>query len=87
MDARGSSVSVGLLNQRARAGPITPTTFDTQIVSNQAGWVVRGPGRQNDGYVFILNADNDTTGTPDTLQELDRARRDLQQSWAMCDPG
>jgi alpha-L-rhamnosidase len=39
------------------------------IQDNQAGWVVRG---QSDGsnYVLILNADNDTTGTPNDLQEL-----------------
>ena len=67
MDANGGDV--GLLNQGTSWTDYTDT-FDTQIVSNQAGWVVRGQDA-NDGYVFILNADNDTAGTPDTLQELD----------------
>jgi alpha-L-rhamnosidase len=67
MDAKGGDV--GLLNQGLDWTDYTDT-FDTKIVSNQAGWVVRGQD-ENDGYVFILNAANDTTGTPDTLQELD----------------
>jgi alpha-L-rhamnosidase len=67
MDADGGDV--GLLNQGTSWTDYTDT-FDTQIVSNQAGWVVRGQDA-SDGYVFILNADNDTAGTPDTLQELD----------------
>jgi alpha-L-rhamnosidase len=60
---------VGLLNQGSAWSDYTDT-FQTLIVSNQAGWVVRGQG-PNDGYVFILNASNDTGGTPNTLQELD----------------
>jgi alpha-L-rhamnosidase len=67
MDAKGGDV--GLLNQGLDWTGYTDT-FDTRIVSNQAGWVVRGQD-ENNGYVFILNADNDTTGTPNTLQELD----------------
>lgn len=60
---------VGLLKQGALWGDYT-TTFDTNIVTNQAGWVVRGQDADN-GYVFILNAAGDTAGTPNTLQELD----------------
>ncbi|MFI5066584.1 MAG: alpha-L-rhamnosidase C-terminal domain-containing protein, partial [Streptosporangiales bacterium] len=67
MDAAGGNV--GLLNQGSSWTDYTET-FGVNIVSNQAGWVVRGQDA-NDGYVFILNASNDTAGTPDTLQELD----------------
>jgi alpha-L-rhamnosidase len=67
MDANGGDV--GLLNQGSSWTDYTDT-FGMRIVSNQAGWVVRGQD-PNDGYVFILNASNDTAGTPNTLQELD----------------
>ncbi len=70
LDAYGSAPpNVGLLNQGGSWGDYT-ATFDTNLVSNQAGWVVRGQDADN-GYVFILNAHDDTGGTPDTLQELD----------------
>ena len=59
---------VGLLNQGAAWGDTT-TTFQTSIVTNQAGWVVRGQDA-NDGYLFILDADNDTAGPHNTLQAL-----------------
>lgn len=61
--------SVGLLGQGGAWGDYT-TVFDTRIVTGQAGWVVRGQDPDN-GYVFILNASDDTAGTPNTLQELD----------------
>ncbi|HEY0717741.1 MAG TPA: alpha-L-rhamnosidase C-terminal domain-containing protein [Streptosporangiaceae bacterium] len=67
MDGRGGDL--GLLRQGSAWTDYTDT-FGAKIVSNQAGWVVRGQD-ENNGYVFILNADNDTAGTPDTLQELD----------------
>jgi len=67
MDADGGDV--GLLGQGSSWTGYTDT-FDASIVTNQAGWVVRGQD-PSDGYVFILNADNDTAGTPNTLQELD----------------
>lgn len=60
---------VGLLRQGTYWGDYT-TTFDTKIITNQAGWVVRGQDANN-GYVFILNAADDSAGTPNTLQELD----------------
>jgi alpha-L-rhamnosidase len=67
MDAKGGDV--GLLT--AGSGWTNYTdTFGARIVSNQAGWVVRGQD-DSDGYVFILNADNDSAGTPNTLQEFD----------------
>jgi len=44
-------------------------TFTTQILNNQSGWIVRAQDF-NDGYVFILAADNDTVGTPNSLQVL-----------------
>ena len=59
MDAAGGNV--GLLNQGSSWTDYTET-FGVNIVSNQAGWVVRGQDA-NDGYVFILNASNDTAGT------------------------
>jgi len=67
LDADGGDV--GLLNQGSSWADYTDT-FQTRIVSNQSGWVVRGRD-PNDGYVFILNAGSDTAGTPNTLQELD----------------
>jgi alpha-L-rhamnosidase len=67
LDANGGSV--GLLNQGSSWTDYT-MSFDTQIVTNQAGWVIRGQDA-NDGYVFILNASNDSAGTPNTLQEFD----------------
>jgi alpha-L-rhamnosidase len=67
MDADGGDV--GLLGPGSSWIGYTDT-FDTSIVTNQAGWVVRGQD-PNDGYVFILDASNDTAGTPNTLQELD----------------
>ncbi|MEE4544821.1 alpha-L-rhamnosidase C-terminal domain-containing protein [Streptomyces sp. V4-01] len=67
LDASGGSA--GLLRQGTAWSDYT-TTFDTRIVSDQAGWVVRGQDASN-GYVFILDATGDTAGTPDTLQELD----------------
>jgi alpha-L-rhamnosidase len=67
LDADGGDV--GLLSQGGSWADYTDT-FDTRIISNQAGWVVRGQD-PNDGYVFILNASTDTAGTPNTLQELD----------------
>jgi alpha-L-rhamnosidase len=67
MDANGGDV--GLLKQGSSWTDYTDT-FAANIVTNQAGWVVRGQD-PNDGYVFILNASNDTAGTPNTLQELD----------------
>jgi alpha-L-rhamnosidase len=71
LDAGGTSANYGggLLDQGASWGNYT-ATFDTNIVTNQAGWYVRGQDA-GDGYLFILNASNDTTGTPNTLQELD----------------
>jgi alpha-L-rhamnosidase len=67
LDAAGGDV--GLLAQGGSWSAYT-TTFSASIVNNQAGWVVRGQD-PNDGYVFILDADNDTAGAADTLQELD----------------
>jgi alpha-L-rhamnosidase len=67
LDATGGDV--GLLDSGGGWTDYTDT-FQTDIVTNQAGWVVRGQD-PTDGYVFILNAANDTAGTPNTLQELD----------------
>jgi alpha-L-rhamnosidase len=68
LDAAGGQPPVGLLNQGTNWTDYTDT-FDTQVVTNQAGWVVRGQDSQN-GYLFILNDSTDTAGTPNQLQEL-----------------
>jgi alpha-L-rhamnosidase len=44
-------------------------SFSTEVNTNQAGWVVRGQSSNSD-YLLILNADNDTGGTPNALQEV-----------------
>jgi alpha-L-rhamnosidase len=71
LQASGSlgGASVGLLNGGSSWGNYT-ASFQTQIVDNQSGWVVRGQDA-NDGYLFILNDSTDTGGTPNTLQEWD----------------
>ena len=59
---------IGLLN----VGPNLTDyqmTFSAQILNNQSGWIVQAQDFNN-GYVFILNADNDTVGTPNSLQVL-----------------
>lgn len=43
--------------------------FSTEINSAQAGWVVRGQS-PNNNYLLILDADNDTGGTANSLQQL-----------------
>ncbi len=44
-------------------------SFSTEINNLQAGWVVRAQS-PNNNYLLILNADNDTSGTPNSLQQL-----------------
>jgi len=66
-----SADSVGLLSGGSSWGNYT-MSFQTQIVSDQAGWFVRGQDA-NDGYAFILNDSTDTAGTPNTLQEFDES--------------
>jgi alpha-L-rhamnosidase len=65
----GQGANVGLLTGGSSWANYT-TTFQTDIVDNQAGWIVRGQD-ENDGYVFILNDSTDTAGTANTLQEFD----------------
>jgi alpha-L-rhamnosidase len=71
LDAGGTEQgdNIGLINGGSSWGNYT-ASFQTEIVDNQAGWVVRGQDA-NDGYVFILNDSTDTSGTPNTLQEFD----------------
>jgi alpha-L-rhamnosidase len=66
LDANGGDV--GLLKIGTNWTDYT-VTFQFKIVTNQAGWLVRGQS-QDQGYVLILNASNDTAGAPNTLQEL-----------------
>ena len=71
LDDVGSPINegVGVLNRGTSWGDYT-STFQADISSNQAGWLVRGQDSE-DGYLFILNDSTDTTGTPNTLQEFD----------------
>ncbi len=71
LDAIGSSGNngAGILNQGTSWGNYT-ATFQTNIVANQSGWLVRAQDAI-DGYAFILNDSADTAGTPNTLQEFD----------------
>ena len=71
LDAAGTAANygAGLLGQGSAWTDYT-STFDANIVANQAGWLVHGQDA-GDGYLFILNASNDTTGTPNTLQEIE----------------
>ncbi|HTJ66163.1 MAG TPA: alpha-L-rhamnosidase C-terminal domain-containing protein [Actinospica sp.] len=71
LQAGGTSqgTNIGLVTGGSSWGSYT-ASFQTDVVSNQAGWVVRGQD-ENDGYVFILNDSADTSGTPNSLQELD----------------
>jgi alpha-L-rhamnosidase len=71
LDAIGSSGNngAGVLNQGTSWGDYT-SSFQTEIVANQSGWMVRGQDAI-DGYAFILNDSADTAGTPNTLQEFD----------------
>ncbi|MGQ7889113.1 alpha-L-rhamnosidase-related protein [Paenibacillus sp. WC2504] len=43
-------------------------SFRTAIDQNQSGWVLRAAPESY--YLFILNASNDTVGTPNTLQQV-----------------
>lgn len=60
---------VGQLTSIGSAWTDYTMSVTATIRRNQAGWVVRSqsPGSN---YVLILNAGNDTTGTPNDLQEL-----------------
>ena len=71
LDLGGSKINdgAGTLNTGTSWGDYT-STFQVKIVQNQAGWLVRAQTAQ-DGLLFILNDSTDTTGTPNTLQELD----------------
>ncbi|HEY7947640.1 MAG TPA: alpha-L-rhamnosidase C-terminal domain-containing protein [Acidimicrobiales bacterium] len=44
-------------------------SFETQIVDNGAGWMVRAPSSSS-GYLFYLGDATDTAGTPDSLREI-----------------
>jgi alpha-L-rhamnosidase len=75
---------VGLLDKGSAWTDYTET-FDVSVADNQAGWVVRGQDA-DDGYVFILNDNVDTAGTPDTLQEFDLVGGDYQSLGSVALP-
>jgi len=70
LQASGTSADwgAGLLNSGSGWGDYT-ASFQTDIVTNQAGWIVRGADANN-GYAFILDDSTDTSGTANTLQEF-----------------
>jgi alpha-L-rhamnosidase len=70
LQAAGSTLGMGtgLLNSGSTWGDYT-ASFQTDIVTNQAGWFVRGAD-VNDGYAFILDDSSDTSGAANTLQEF-----------------
>jgi alpha-L-rhamnosidase len=63
-----SSNGAGLLTTGSTWTDYTDS-FQTAVVTNQAGWLVRASDA-GDGYAFILNDSTDTAGTPNTLQEF-----------------
>jgi alpha-L-rhamnosidase len=70
LDANGGNI--GVLRNGASWTDYTDA-FQTEILSRQAGWVVRAAADGSSGYLFILDADNDPSnggGPTDTLQEL-----------------
>ena len=72
LDVPGTSAgtAIGLLNEGADWTDYT-VEFNTKIVANQAGWVVRG-SNSSSGYLMILGAaDNTVTGGgPNSLQQF-----------------
>ncbi|HWU59479.1 MAG TPA: alpha-L-rhamnosidase C-terminal domain-containing protein, partial [Microbacteriaceae bacterium] len=60
---------VGLLNEGSGWTDYT-MSFDAAIEKNQVGWMVRGQDANN-GYLFILNSNDDTAGTPNMLQKYE----------------
>jgi alpha-L-rhamnosidase len=65
------SADGGNVGQLNTGGSWTDYTmsFQTTIDQNQSGWVVRSQSPTSN-YLLILNADNDTAGTPNDLQQL-----------------
>lgn len=70
LDANGGNI--GVLSGGSSWTDYTDE-FQTEILSRQAGWVVRAAADASSGYLFILDADNDPAsggGPVNTLQEL-----------------
>ncbi|MCU1529519.1 MAG: alpha-L-rhamnosidase [Frondihabitans sp.] len=70
LDVPGTTAGTGYLTAGTKWTDYT-ASFDTKITTNQAGWMVREQNATT-GYLFILDASNDTaTGPgPSYLQEL-----------------
>ncbi len=68
LDVPGTTAGTGVLTSGTGWTDYT-VSFRTRIVSNQAGWMVRGQDAQH-GYLFILDSADDTAGTPNQLQVL-----------------
>jgi alpha-L-rhamnosidase len=70
LDVPGTSAGTGLLRAGTNWTDYT-VQFDTRIVTNQSGWMLRGTDAQ-DGYVLILDASNDKANGPgpNVLQQL-----------------
>ena len=70
LDANGGNI--GVLSGGSTWADYTDA-FQTEILSRQAGWVVRAAADASSGCLFILDADNDPAsggGPVNTLQEL-----------------
>jgi len=68
LDVPGTSAGTGLIKAGTQWADYT-VAFRTKIITNQAGWMVRGQDAQH-GYLFILDSADDTAGTPNQLQIL-----------------
>jgi alpha-L-rhamnosidase len=63
VDVKGSTFSV---YQAGTAWSNYTASFDAQVVTNETGWMVYGD--PIGGFRFVLAADNDTVGPPNTLR-------------------
>lgn len=70
LDVPGTTAGTGLLREGMDWTDYT-VTFDTKIVANQAGWMVRGTDPMS-GYVMIVGAADNAAdgGGPNVLQQL-----------------
>jgi alpha-L-rhamnosidase len=60
-------------------------SFDTRIMENQSGWVVRAASSSS-GYLFILDDSTVSAGTPDTLLEIDTGPNEFRLIGAVALP-
>lgn len=78
--ARGALVNDGGLGGIVSQGAgwtNAAVTFDAQMLSGEAGWMVRAKSSLS-GYVFFLGDDADTAGPPNSLREFSFSPTGLQ---------